>query len=1253
MHPLRRLRQANAYLTDRVCLSVELLEDRTLPSLVAAYDFGEAGGATVSDVSANGNDGTISGATRTAAGRYGGALSFDGVNDWVTVPDVNSLHLTTGMTLEAWVRPTAASTDWTAVLLKERPGGLAYALYAADGAGHPPAGYIDRAGADVDAAGTSALPLNAWSHLAVTYDGAAVRLYVNGTQVGSTPQTGSITTSAGPLRIGGNAVWGEYFTGLIDEVRVYDTALTAAQIQADMKTPVAPAGAASSPGGVSLTIDGARTFQTIDGFGVNVNSHSWNGGELKPALDRFTDEMGATLYRVVYDMEDWESTNDNADPNTPDWVYYDALYSNASFQELWGTLHYLNQKGISDGITLSLMGRVPDWMGGSAIDTAFEDEWVETVATLVSYARNTEHVQFALLDPLNEPDWDGIEGPRADQWQYTTLLHKLSARLDAMGLADVHFVGPSTASVDAGVNDYMPEMMNDPVVMAKVDHFGFHNYAGYTANADAVIQASAYAAKNFWITETTNPSDIMTHIGGNASAVMVWEGFDSAYIHPTLHGADMVPPNDAGNGSAPLAYDPATGVYTPRKSFYDDMQIFKFVPPGSVRISAAQSDGDLTIYAFYDPASGRVTIVGENRGTADVAVTGSLTSLPAVNTFQFFKTDPDSDFLRLADVTVNNGSFSFVAAGNSFFTLTALTPPDVTPPSVSLTAPGDGSLDAGTVTVSAAASDDVGVAGVQFFLNGQPMGVEDTTSPYSASWDTTAFANGDYSLWARARDAAGNTTTSAAITVTVSNAAPTGLVAAFGFNEGSGTTTFDASANGLTGTLSNAVWSASGKFGGALSFNGTDAWVTVADNNLLDLTSAMTLEAWVKPAALSGWSTALMKERPGGLAYSLYASDDTSRPPAGYVNRGGTDVSVLGTSTLIANAWAHVAVTYDASTLRLYVNGTEVARRSQTGNIATSGGVLRIGGNAVWGEYFAGLIDEVRIYNRALSASEIQTDMNMPIGSPERLLGEELAAADTPPLTQQEVGPLFDEAVTRWATALGDTTAAQRLREVRVEILDLPSTRLGLASGAVIYLDADAAGHGWFLDQSPWDDSEFVPGLTDSPATGRVDLLTVMTHEMGHILGLDDDSETDPVVGNVMADVLPLGIRRIHLQGLAPEPPAVALTLVTCMDVGRTRGLGVDAPVTRILASGPLTASSAPVAPAPSRPDDRRQSTAPAAVWPPDPFLSKDSARELAALLEPRARVADRRGFDLTFADSIGTADDPFPGDCRSESRRS
>ena len=94
--------------------------------------------------------------------------------------------------------------------------------------------------APVGAAGVSTLPLNAWTHLAVTYDGAMLRLYVNGTQVGSQAMTGSMVTSTGALRVGGNSVWGEFFQGQIDEIRIYNRALTQAQVQADMAKPLAP-----------------------------------------------------------------------------------------------------------------------------------------------------------------------------------------------------------------------------------------------------------------------------------------------------------------------------------------------------------------------------------------------------------------------------------------------------------------------------------------------------------------------------------------------------------------------------------------------------------------------------------------------------------------------------------------------------------------------------------------------------------------------------------------------------------------------------------------------------------------------------------------------------------------------------------------------------------------------------------------------------------------------------------------------------
>jgi len=95
---------------------------------------------------------------------------------------------------------------------------------------------------------------------------------------------------------------------------------------------------------------------------------------------------------------------------------------------------------------------------------------------------------------------------------------------------------------------------------------------------------------------------------------------------------------------------------------------------------------------------------------------------------------------------------------------------DPTPPTVSLAAPTSGSTVSGTITVSANASDDVGVAGVQFKLDSANLSTEDTTSPYSISWDTTLTSNGSHTLTATARDAAGNETTSSVVSITVDNA---------------------------------------------------------------------------------------------------------------------------------------------------------------------------------------------------------------------------------------------------------------------------------------------------------------------------------------------------------------------------------------------------------------------------------------------------------------------------------------------------
>jgi hypothetical protein len=156
--------------------------------------------------------------------------------------------------------------------------------------------------------------------------------------------------------------------------------------------------------------------------------------------------------------------------------------------------------------------------------------------------------------------------------------------------------------------------------------------------------------------------------------------------------------------------------------------------------------------------------------------------------------------------------------------------------------------------------------------------------------------------------------------------------------------------------------------------------VTVADSTALDLSSAMTIEAWVNPSVVGGWQTVLLKEGAGNMAYELYSNNDVSRPGVYFTGANGAIRAATGTAKLAANSWTHIATTYDGTNMRVYVNGVLVRTVARSGSMIATAGPLHIGGNEVWGgEFYSGLIDEVRIYNRALSLEEIQTDMTTAI----------------------------------------------------------------------------------------------------------------------------------------------------------------------------------------------------------------------------------------------------------------------------------
>ena len=793
--------------------------------LVAAYGFDETTGTSVGDASGSGNAGSIGGgALRTASGKYGGAISFDGVNDMVTVPDSNSLDLKTGMTLEAWINPTVAS-GWRTAILKETTNDLVYALYGVSSYGGlvRPSSWISSSG---DIGGTGAPPTGQWTHLATTYDGATWRLYVNGTQVASKAFALQIPTSTGALRIGGNSVWGEWFSGLIDEVRIYDHALSALEVARDQATPIggaSPPPPDTAPPSVSVTAPAAG------------------------ALLRATATVTATA-------------SDNV--------------------------------GVA-GVQFKVDGQN---LGAEDTTAPYSVSWDTTTAS------NGSHTLTAVArDAATNSKTSADDVVTVDNQNPT-----------------VSVTSPAAGATVSGATVSVAASASDNVAVAGVQ------FRLDGQNLGAEDTTSPYSVT--WdSTSATNGSHILTAVARDSAG----NSATATTVSVTADNADNTPPSVSVTAPAAGALLRATATVTATAS-------------DNVGVAGVQFKVD-----------------GQNLGAEDTTAPYSVS---------------------WDTTTASNGSHTLTAVARDAATNSKTSADDVVTvdnqnPTVSVTSPAAGATVSGaTVSVAASASDNVAVAGVQFRLDGQNLGAEDTTSPYSVTWDSTSATNGSHILTAVARDSAGNSATATTVTVTVTNAAPSGLVAAYGFEEPTGTSVNDSSGKGNTGTIAGgATRITTGKNGSALSFDGVNDIVNVADSNSLDLTTGMTLEAWVYPTALTGWRTAILKETTSDIAYALYA---VSPRPSAWLGPDG----LTGTAALPVNTWSHLASTYDGATWRLYVNGTQVATRAYTKAIPVSAGALRLGGNTIWSEWFQGRLDDVRIYNRGLAAAEVVRDRDAAVG---------------------------------------------------------------------------------------------------------------------------------------------------------------------------------------------------------------------------------------------------------------------------------
>jgi chitodextrinase len=269
------------------------------------------------------------------------------------------------------------------------------------------------------------------------------------------------------------------------------------------------------------------------------------------------------------------------------------------------------------------------------------------------------------------------------------------------------------------------------------------------------------------------------------------------------------------------------------------------------------------------------------------------------------------------------------------------------------------------------ATDNVGVGGYQVFRNGSQIATT-TVGTYA---DIGLASSTTYTYTVTAFDAAQNISPSSAAasaTTLAGSSLPPGLVATYSFSEGTGLTTADASGNGYTGTLTNGPTWATGKYGYALAYNGINSYMAVS--NTFDIaTLPFTIAAWVNPTNYNDYRK-IFSKRTGWTTNNMRA-DLTLYSGTGHVVLEQPNNILEFAYSPPLNTWTHLAVVARTNGTDLYVNGnlTQTLGAFTFGSNAAS--PVRIGCAGDGQDPFLGRIDNLHIYNRALSQSEIQSDM--------------------------------------------------------------------------------------------------------------------------------------------------------------------------------------------------------------------------------------------------------------------------------------
>jgi len=932
----------------------ETLEPRLLLAadplgITAGYAFNETSGPTAADASGHGISGTLTNGPTFTAGKYGNAITLDGVNDFVALGNPALLQFTGSMTASAWVFANSFPADDAAVVSKMTSSAVGYQLDLTADTGARTIGFklTNSSGGVMYRYGATALQTNTWYHIAGVYDAAnqTLNVYLNGV-LDNGQLLGTVTSSqqnsTANVTIGRRASGtGFDFPGRIDDVRIADHALTQSQIQTDMATPLV---ATTLPPDTTLPSVALTTPPTIVAGTVNLAAVA-------------SDNVGVVGVKFLRDGNTLIGAEDSTSPYGVSW----------------------NTTTVANG-THSLAAQARDAASNVATSTTFTvtvDNQAPTGTVVINGgAAATSSTSVTLT--LSAAD-------------AVTSVTRMRFSNNGNSFSTAETFAPTkawTLSTGAGT---------------KTVYVQFQDAAGNWSSAvtdTIVLDSTAPTISGQTATNITGSAAQITWTTNEAATSRVEYGLTTSYgstttLDPALVTAHSVAltalaPNTTYNYRV-RSIDAAGNERIGTNATFSTAATPDTTPPTSPTGLTATAFSSTQINLAWTASTDNVAVTGYQ-----ILRDGTQVGTSATNSFSDTGLNPSTSYnytVRAVDAAANPSAQSQPASA------TTLTP-DTTLPSATITAPTGSSPLSGVVTISATASDNVGVNGVTFLVDNTVVGGgEDTTSPYSVLWDSATVPNGAHTIIARARDTSGNLGVSQPVTITVSNTQLSGLVAAYAFDEAGGTTAGDSSGQGNTATLNNGVALVPGKNGGAASFDGVNDYITIPNSAATNISgSALTLSMWINPQPIASgdsvvigkfWNTTMSSP------YYQYGLELSGGNRTDFIvgTASGQRVASTGT-TLPYNQWSHLAITFDGAQVRTYVNGTLVNTQALAVTITARGNPIRIGADASTAQFYKGMLDDLRIYNRVLTQAQVQTDAATPVGGP--IAGSPQVSISTP-----------------------------------------------------------------------------------------------------------------------------------------------------------------------------------------------------------------------------------------------------------------